>query len=132
VERDEHTYKWTICFGLAAFSASTTTPYNTHPQSPIRPLLKMAPVSNPVVVFNEIPNGAPTDNTLITKSNNTIDLDGPLDGGFLVKTLCFSIDPYQRGKMRDPSITSYTPAYEVGKPCVTRHSASPARDIPEY
>jgi NADPH-dependent curcumin reductase CurA len=76
----------------------------------------MAPVSNPVVIFNEIPKGAPNDNTLITKTDDTIDLDAPLDGGFLVKTLCFSLDPYQRGKMRDSSIKSYTDAYEIGKP----------------
>ena len=39
----------------------------------------------------------------------TIDLDNaPLNGGFLVKTLVLSIDPYLRGKMRDASIKSYS------------------------
>lgn len=33
--------------------------------------------------------------------NQTIDLDTvPLDGGILVKTLLFSIDPAMRGRMR--------------------------------
>lgn len=32
----------------------------------------------------------------------------PLNGGFIVKTLVISIDPYMRGRMRDPAIKSYS------------------------
>lgn len=47
--------------------------------------------------------------TTIYDDSETIDLDNaPLNGGFLVKTLVLSIDPYLRGKMRDPSVKSYS------------------------
>ena len=49
--------------------------------------------------------------------SQTIDLECvPLDGGFLVKVLALSIDPYMRGRMRDPAKASYsvrTPASHV-------------------
>ncbi len=75
----------------------------------------MAPIQNPAVVFNEVPKGEPNDNTLKVEQN-TIDLDAPLEGGFLVKVLCISLDPYMRGRMRDASIKSYSPAFELHKP----------------
>lgn len=78
----------------------------------------MSPTQNTTVIFNEIPKGAPDANTLIVDDKATIDLDGPLNGGFIVKTLCFSLDPYMRGRMRDPSIKSYVPAFELHKPYV--------------
>ena len=31
-----------------------------------------------------------------------------LNGGFIVRTLVLSIDPYMRGRMRDPAIKSYS------------------------
>jgi hypothetical protein len=47
--------------------------------------------------------------TTTTVDTETIDLDNaPLNGGFLLKTLVLSIDPYLRGKMRDPKIKSYS------------------------
>ena len=47
--------------------------------------------------------------TTVYDESQTIDLDTvPLDGGFLVKTLVLSIDPYLRGKMRHPSVQSYS------------------------
>ncbi|KAG9084312.1 hypothetical protein FRC07_013673, partial [Ceratobasidium sp. 392] len=75
----------------------------------------MAPTSNACAVFNEVPNGYPVvGKTIVTKAE-TIDLDTiPLNGGTLVKTLYLSLDPYLRGMMRDPSIKSYSPAYQIG------------------
>ena len=47
--------------------------------------------------------------TTVYDDSETIDLDNvPLNGGVLVKTLALSIDPYLRGKMRDPNIPSYS------------------------
>lgn len=47
--------------------------------------------------------------TTIYDEKQTIDLDNvPLKGGFLVKTLVLSVDPYLRFKMRDPKIESYS------------------------
>ncbi|KAG0306414.1 hypothetical protein BGZ98_002419 [Dissophora globulifera] len=42
------------------------------------------------------------------------------DGEFLTRNLVFSLDPYMRGKMRDSSKKSYSPAYEIGKPLDSR------------
>jgi len=55
--------------------------------------------------------------TTVYDASQSIDLDTvPLDGGVLVKTLVLSIDPYLRGRMRDPSIESYAPAFIKGEP----------------
>ena len=41
--------------------------------------------------------------------SQTIDLEtAPLNGGFLTKVLALSIDPYMRGRMREPSKKSYS------------------------
>lgn len=43
----------------------------------------------------------PGKDIVVYDESETIDLDDvSLDGGFLVKTLVLSIDPYMRGKMR--------------------------------
>ena len=93
----------------------------------------MAPVTNGRYLFKEIPVGAYNANarrwvyahahltssdfsgfpvpgqTTVYDESQTIDLDTvPLNGGFLVKVLVLSIDPYMRSKMRDPSVKSYT------------------------
>ncbi|KZT03634.1 alcohol dehydrogenase [Laetiporus sulphureus 93-53] len=76
----------------------------------------MAPVRNGRVLFNEIPTSrwqSPlfimrASLTMIPVGSQTIDLENaPLEGGFLVKTLVLSIDPYIRSRMRDSSITGY-------------------------
>lgn len=46
--------------------------------------------------------------TVVYDTSETIDLENaPLNGGILFKTLVLSVDPYFRGRMRDPSIKSY-------------------------
>ncbi|PCH38833.1 alcohol dehydrogenase [Wolfiporia cocos MD-104 SS10] len=78
----------------------------------------MAPISNGRLFFNEIPTGLPEPGkTTVYDTSETIDLDETsLGGGFLVKTLVLSIDPYQRGKMRDPNEQSYSAPYIIGEP----------------
>lgn len=79
----------------------------------------MAPIPNPTVIYAKIPTEYPVpgEHLIYEPSKETIDLDTvPLNGGVLVKTLALSIDPYMRGRMRDPKIPSYSPAMEVGKP----------------
>lgn len=47
--------------------------------------------------------------TTVHDTSVSIDLETePLKGGFLVKTLVLSIDPYLRGKMREATKTSYS------------------------
>ena len=52
--------------------------------------------------------------------SQSIDLDGVLNGGFLVKILVMSIDPYMRSRMRDPSIKSYVVRISY---CYTHYTA---------
>lgn len=72
----------------------------------------MAPVRNGRVLFKSIPppNTYPEPGqTTLYDESQAIDLDTlPLNGGFLVKTLALSIDPYMRGRMRDPNVKSYS------------------------
>ena len=94
----------------------------------------MAPVKNGRYLYLAIPDGTPVHplthpantnaapirtefpepgKTMVYDDSQTIDLDQdgatPLEHGtFLVKVLVLSVDPYLRGKMRDPKIESYT------------------------
>jgi len=55
--------------------------------------------------------------TTVYDESEIIDLGNvPLNGGILIKTLEISVDPYFRGRMRDPSIKSYSPPFALGKP----------------
>nr|GAT49637.1 predicted protein [Mycena chlorophos] len=48
----------------------------------------------------------------------TIDLDAPLRGGFLTKTLLLSPEPFMRERLRDPAILTYSTPMVVGQPLV--------------
>jgi NADPH-dependent curcumin reductase CurA len=78
----------------------------------------MAPIVNRRVLFNEVPQGIPEADKISTfDTTTTIDLDAvPLNGGVLVKLLLISPDPYMRGRMRDPSVKSYVPAFKRNEP----------------
>ncbi|KAJ3517329.1 hypothetical protein NLJ89_g582 [Agrocybe chaxingu] len=78
----------------------------------------MAPVTNGRIIFNSVPTGFPVPGeTTIYDTTETIDLDAaPLDGGFLLKTLELSVDPYMRGAMRAPEKKSYSPPFALGQP----------------
>lgn len=80
----------------------------------------MAPVTNGRVLFNSIPEGFPEPGkTVVFDTSETIDLESvPLNGGFLVKTLELSIDPYMRSQMRPAHIETYVPPFLIGKPWV--------------
>ncbi|KAF8965858.1 hypothetical protein BDZ97DRAFT_2074402 [Flammula alnicola] len=78
----------------------------------------MAPVTNGRIIFNSVPEGYPEPGkTTVYDASQTIDPDTvPLNGGFLVKTLELSIDPYMRGRMRAPEKKSYSPPFPLGQP----------------
>ncbi|CAA7264360.1 unnamed protein product [Cyclocybe aegerita] len=77
----------------------------------------MAPVTNGRVLFTSVPSGLPIPGqSTIYDTSELIDPDNvPLDGGFLLKTLELSIEPYMTTMMRGPG-GKYLPAYEIGKP----------------
>lgn len=76
----------------------------------------MAP--NKTFVFKKIPTGFPVVGEHIVTETREIDLDDVPKGGLIVENLYASFDPYLRGRMRDPKITSYSPAFEVDSPIV--------------
>ncbi|KAF9578885.1 hypothetical protein BGW38_005098, partial [Lunasporangiospora selenospora] len=71
--------------------------------------------SNTSVIFEKIPTEFPVPGEhLVVKTVQ--DFNPTLkDGDILLRNLVFSLDPYMRGKMRDPSVKSYSPAFEIGK-----------------
>ena len=76
----------------------------------------MAPINNGTALFNEIPQGPPVIGKTILFKNETIDLEAvQLNGGILVKALYLSIEPYLQAFMRDPSVKSFVPAFNLGK-----------------
>lgn len=74
-------------------------------------------MTNKTLIFKRIPNGLPVPGKDLAVEDKPFDTDAaPPPGGLTVEILYASFDPYQRGKMRDPSIKSYTPAYEIDGP----------------
>lgn len=74
-------------------------------------------VRNKGLIFKKIPEGFPVEREHLTIENRDFDIDqeAPKDG-LIVENYYVSFDPYQRGRMRDPSIPSYSPAIPVGTP----------------
>ena len=73
-------------------------------------------ITNPRVLFNKHATGYPIlGETTVYDTTQKIDLDGPLHGGVLIKVLVLSVDPYQRGRMRQPN---NKPSYVVRTPVV--------------
>lgn len=74
-------------------------------------------VQNKGFIYKSIPTGWPVPGENIAIEAREFDLDAsPLDGGLTTKNFHLSFDPYLRGRMRDPSIKSYSPAFPVGQP----------------
>ena len=78
----------------------------------------MAPTQNGRLLFNKVPKDFPIPGeTTVYDNSESIDLDNvPLNGGILIKTLYLSVDPYFRGRMREPNTKSYSPPFTLGKP----------------
>lgn len=78
----------------------------------------MGLTKNSRVLFNEVPKGYPEPGkTTVYDTTQTIDVENVhLDGGFLLKTLELSIDPYMRGRMRHPEKKSYSAPFAIGQP----------------
>jgi hypothetical protein len=63
----------------------------------------------------------PNEHLVYEPDSGTIDIDNvPLDGGVLARTIYLSLDPYLRGRMRDPSIQSYASTIPLGTPMQSR------------
>ncbi|KAF7982761.1 hypothetical protein HWV62_26660 [Athelia sp. TMB] len=86
----------------------------------------MAHVINGRHLFNKVPTGYPIPGeTTVWDESQKIDLENvPLNGGFLLKVLVVSIDPYQRGRMRDAAIKGYTVSQNHSHTIIYAHTKS--------
>jgi len=74
-------------------------------------------VSNKRFVFKAVPKGLPKPGQDLTVEAEEFDLNqAPPAGGVIAKSLYSSFDPYMRGRMRDASIKSYSPAFALNEP----------------
>jgi hypothetical protein len=76
-------------------------------------------VQNKTFVYKKIPTEFPVAGEHIVVEDRPIDLDAALPPGGIVLELQYaSYDPYLRGKMRDPNVKSYAPAFNTNDPVV--------------
>ncbi|VDB92596.1 unnamed protein product [Peniophora sp. CBMAI 1063] len=77
----------------------------------------MAPVPNSRLVFRELPSGLPDPSSVFElDATPTIDVNAvELDGGFLVRILSLSLDPYMRNRMRPADTEGDMPALPLGQ-----------------
>ncbi|RKP11412.1 chaperonin 10-like protein, partial [Piptocephalis cylindrospora] len=76
-------------------------------------------VENVKVIYKKVPQGAPKIDEDFGIEKETLDLDAveiPAENGVLLRSLYITVDPYMRGRMRDPKIPSYSSAFVPGKP----------------
>ncbi|KIV80907.1 hypothetical protein PV11_08373 [Exophiala sideris] len=76
-------------------------------------------VQNKAFMYKSAPDGWPVPGKDLSVEDISFDENAdPPKGGFTTKNFYASYDPAQRGRMRDPSIKSYSPAMTPGKPVV--------------
>ncbi|KAI5118892.1 hypothetical protein M0805_002808 [Coniferiporia weirii] len=73
-------------------------------------------IPNPRLVFSSVPTGLPVPGETITYDTSlSIDLENAsLNGGFLVRLLSASLDPYMRNRMRPYDIPGDMEAFQLG------------------
>lgn len=74
--------------------------------------------ANKTLIYKKLPTGLPVPGEHLVVEDRPIDLDSVPENGLIVENIYASYDPYLRGKMRDPSIKSYSPAFELDSPVV--------------
>ncbi|KAL2151664.1 hypothetical protein VTH82DRAFT_6762 [Thermothelomyces myriococcoides] len=74
-------------------------------------------MQNKTLIFKKVPTALPVPGEHLVIEDRGFDSEAPPPkGGVTLEILYSSFDPYQRGRMRDPSIKSYSPPYELGGP----------------
>ncbi len=77
-------------------------------------------VQNKAFIYKQIPQGWPKPGQDLAIEDISFDENAaPPKNGITTKNLYAAFDPSQRGRMRDPSIGSYAPAMEIGKPVIS-------------
>ncbi|KAF4301690.1 Alcohol dehydrogenase superfamily zinc-containing [Botryosphaeria dothidea] len=78
-------------------------------------------VQNKSFIFKNPPTGVPKPGVDLTVEDRGFDIDAaPPAGGITLKNYYASLDPYQRGRMRDPKIKSYFPSFQLDQPIDNR------------
>lgn len=74
-------------------------------------------VQNKAFMYKSVPDGFPIAGKDLAIESSDFDLAQPApEGGIITKNFYASYDPSQRGRMRDPSLKSYSPAMQIDKP----------------
>ncbi|TIA90529.1 hypothetical protein E3P99_01484 [Wallemia hederae] len=73
-------------------------------------------VQNKQVIFNKIPVGEPVIGETLKVSQEELNIESVDEGSAIVKVITLSLDPYQRGRMREQNTKSYVPPFTLGKP----------------
>ncbi len=73
------------------------------------------------LIFKKVPQGWPKAGSDLAIEDRPIDLSQSLSpNSLLIKTYYASFDPYQRGRMRDANVKSYSPPFTLGQPITNR------------
>lgn len=93
-------------------------------------------VQNKALIYKKLPTGKPVAGEHLTVETREFDLNQPIpDDGALVRGLYFSLDPYMRGRMRDPSIKSYVAPFTIDEPIAAYglvQIVSPGKNFTKY
>lgn len=78
--------------------------------------------SNKAFVFKKVPEGwpVPGEHVAVEAAPYDASVAAPKDG-IVVQALYASLDPYMRGRMRDPAIKTYSEAFQLNKPIDSWH-----------
>ncbi|KAK7417245.1 hypothetical protein QQX98_004679 [Neonectria punicea] len=68
---------------------------------------------NKTFIYKKTPTGVPVAGEHLVVEDRPIDLEQAPQGGLVVEVINASFDPYLRGKMRDPAVKSYSPAFQL-------------------
>jgi NADPH-dependent curcumin reductase CurA len=91
-------------------------------------------VQNKGVIFKKVPEGLPVPGKDIAVEVREFDLEQqPPQGGVTTKNIYASFDPYQRGRMREPTKISYSPPFTLGEPITNNTVAKILKsDTPKF
>ncbi|RYP06657.1 hypothetical protein DL764_003041 [Monosporascus ibericus] len=72
-------------------------------------------VANKSIIFKKVPTGLPVPGEHLVLETRPFDLSAVPTGGLVVEVISASLDPYQRGRMREAHIPSYFPAFTLNE-----------------
>lgn len=71
---------------------------------------------NKTLIYKKIPTGLPVAGKHLIIEDHPVDINKAPQGGIVLEILYTSFDPYLRGKIRNASVKSYSPAFEINHP----------------